>query len=131
MKIFVLFLWLVGLSFSSAATAAETAFLDGFEDLPLHKALEHMPEAGIVFDVPQGRIAEAYARAAGDLTPSEFFAFYEETLVQLGWQKGKKDSEKATFTREGENLRIEIIEVGSPMIVLFRIAPGHKEGNDR
>jgi hypothetical protein len=100
-----------------AARAADS-FVAGLEDLPLMPGLAPVEGAGLVFDDPQGRIVEAYAR--GKTSRDDVLRFYGETLPQLGWSK----SAPAEFHREGERLRIEFKEKAGELTVRFFLSPG-------
>jgi hypothetical protein len=107
---------------SLGALAGEAArFVAGLEDLPLMPGLSALEDAGLVFDTPQGRIVEAFA--AGPVTRAEVAAFYTETLPQLGWRMTGTD----TWSREGETLRMEVLEDARrrtpPLTVRFALSP--------
>ncbi len=96
-------------------------FVAGLEDLPLMPGLDAMRGAGVWFDSPQGRIVEAYA--TGPVSRGAIEAFYAETLPQLGWQ----EAESGTWLRDGEALKLEIVEPpgtrGQTPIVRFALSP--------
>ncbi len=92
-------------------------FLAGFEDVPVMPNLTVVEGAGIDFDAPSGRIAEAYA--TGKLTPKAVLEFYQTTLQQLGWQ----EVAGATFEREGETLRLDFEDSEGELTVRFRLSP--------
>lgn len=84
--------------------------------------LSEQADAGVVFDKPDGRIIERYA--SGPLSFDSVYAFYKETLPQLGWQATPATSPRhLLFEREGESLDIEFKSVGSELIAHFVIAP--------
>lgn len=116
---------------ASAAVAAErasagptvqavtSAFVSGTEDLPLMAGLREVPDRGVVFESPNGRIVEAWA--VGYLAPERVRAFYNESLPQLGWQAAGD----MRFRREGEVLTLDVLAGSAdPLAVRFRIAPG-------
>lgn len=92
-------------------------YLAGFEDLPLMPGLSIVEGAGIDFDAPSGRIAEAYA--TGNLTPGTVIEFYRATLRQLGWN----EVADAAFEREGESLRLDLEDADGEFTVWFRLSP--------
>ncbi len=96
-------------------------FVAGLEDLPLMPGLDAMRGAGVWFDSPQGRIVEAYA--TGAVTRGAIEAFYAETLPQLGW----REAEAGTWLRDGEALKLEIVEPpgirGQTPVVRFALSP--------
>ncbi len=101
--------------FNHSALAQE--FLAGFEDVPVMSGLQIIDGAGIEFDAPSGRIAEAYA--AGKLPREAVLAFYKATLQQLGW----REIDTASFEREGEMLRLSFDDSGNELTVHFRLSP--------
>ena len=96
MRALGLCLALLALAFASIATYAADAFVTGTEDLPLMPGLAIVDGAGVVFDTPQGRIVEAYAK--GTARRDAVLDFYAATLPQLGWQALSRTS----YRREGE-----------------------------
>jgi hypothetical protein len=102
------------------ALAAADAFVDGIADLPLMPGLAGMADQSLVFDKPGGRIVQAVA--AGRVTASAVRGFYADTAPQLGW----KPAGDGRFTRDGESLRIELIDAGAPggaLTVRFLVNP--------
>ena len=103
----------------SPVKAQETeAYFTGIEDLPVMPGLAEIPDAGLIFDKPSGRIVEAYAQ--GEVSEGAVLDFYQETLPQLGWLSQADNR----FAREGEELTLQIREneVGG-IVVMFRLAP--------
>jgi len=100
---------------ANRALAAD--FLAGFADLPLMPGLSAVEEAGLVFDSPSGRIAEAYA--SGETDRHTVTEFYRKTLPALGWVSKAENR----FEREGEELIIDFFEGGSGITVRFTTAP--------
>jgi hypothetical protein len=60
---------------------------------PLAEGLVELPEAGIVFDKPQGRIVQMTATHSRQITQEKLIAFYSHSLPNLGWQA--HDAEQA------------------------------------
>ena len=117
---FLLLVALAGAALDGTApAAAETTreFVEGFEDLPLMPGLANVPDAGVGFDKPDGRIIVAYARGAvGRGTVVEF---YRETLPQLGWAKDGP----AEWLREGERLAIDFLGADGDLVVRYTLSP--------
>ena len=105
------------LSMMTADRAHAAEFLAGFADLPLMPGLQAVDEAGLVFDSPSGRIAEAYA--AGAVSRQAVTEFYQSTLPALGW--AEKSANR--FEREGEELTIDFFEADAGITVRFTSAP--------
>lgn len=100
-----------------AADEAAAAFMAGVADLPLMPGLAEVPDAGVVFDKPAGRIVEAYAEGA--VSRAAVIAFYLGTLPNLGW-RAKAD---ALFQREGEVLRLGFMGDDGALVVRFTLQP--------
>src|SRR3546814_12004018 len=64
--------------------------------------LKELPDSGLVFDKPGGRIVEAFAQ--GDVTAQAVIAFYDGALPQLGW---RREAPGASL-REGERLQLNL-----------------------
>jgi hypothetical protein len=101
------------------APAAQTAaYIDQIADLPLMRGLREVPEAGMTFDKPSGRIVEAFAH--GDVSTAAVRRFYRQTLPQLGWTRLGTDA----FAREGERLTLEYMGAsGGDLTVRFTLSP--------
>ena len=101
-----------------AALAEEAAaFMAGVADLPLMPGLAEVPDAGVVFDKPAGRIVEAYAEGA--VSRAAVTAFYISTLPNLGWRA----KAEALFQREGELLRLGFMGDDGALVVRFTLQP--------
>ncbi len=101
-----------------AALAEEAAaFMAGVADLPLMPGLAEVPDAGVVFDKPAGRIVEAYAEGA--VSRAAVTAFYLGTLPNLGWRA----KAEALFQREGELLRLGFVGDDGALVVRFTLRP--------
>ena len=97
-----------------------THFLAAIEDLPLMPGLTEDANAGVNFDSPAGRIAEAIA--FGNVSARQVLDFYAAALPQLGW---RQDGD-AEFSREREILKLEFPEppkAGLPLTVRFALKP--------
>jgi len=93
------------------------SFLSSTEDMPLAPGLTELANAGLVFDVPGGRIIEAYAR--GSLRSSDVLRFYATTLPQLGWVR----ESDLLYSRESERLRLDLNPQGPTVLVHFTLSP--------
>ena len=101
----------------SAGDSPGNAYVAGIPDLPLMPGLQELPESGLVFDKPGGRIVEAFAQ--GSMTPQSVLAFYDQTLPQLGWQREKLGA----YLREGERLELDLGQDARGTTVHFRLFP--------
>ena len=102
------------------AVPVDGAFVEGIDDLPLMPGLVGIADQSLVFDKPDGRIVQAVA--TGRVRASAVRSFYADTAPQLGW----KSAGEGRFTRDGESLRIELIDAGAPggaLTVRFLVNP--------
>jgi hypothetical protein len=104
---------------------AADAFIAGTSDVPLMPGLRALSGDGTVFDVPGGRVVEAWAE--GGMAREAVLSFYGATLPQLGWTATGSDR----FRREGEVLRVEFPPQGprgarasGTLLVRFYLSPG-------
>ena len=93
------------------------AYIDRIADLPLMDGLEEVPDAGVSFDKPSGRIVEAFAHGA--LETGKVRRFYRETLPQLGWARVETD----IFAREDEKLTLDYLGKSGDLTVRFTLQP--------
>lgn len=116
---------------------ARGRFVAGISDLPLMEGLTARPEAGFVFDKPDGRIIEAVA--AGRVSAPGVADFYRQVLSQLGWRRdagaggraadgapsadGPGYREHLYFVREGERLEVSIADREGRVTVRFSLVP--------
>ena len=110
----LLCLLIPALSPGQAATQEPGRYFSELPDLPLMPGMAEMPDAGVSFDKPEGRIVEVYAQGAG--TAEEVLRFYRRALPQLGW----KAAGPRRFHREGEVLDLEVETAGG--LVTLRCA---------
>jgi hypothetical protein len=101
----------------AAGSGPGSAYVAGIPDLPLMPGLKELPESGLVFDKPGGRIVEAFAQ--GSMTPQSVIAFYDQTLPQLGWQREKLGA----YLRDGERLELDLGQDARGTTVHFRLFP--------
>lgn len=101
---------------ASAQAADQSRFIAGFDDLPLAPGLNEVPGAATLFEGPQGRLGEAYAR--GNARVEAVQDFYKRTLPQLGWNA----QSAGVYRREGEKLIIEISADGQITTVRFALS---------
>jgi hypothetical protein len=115
-----LFVFLVlGLLCMPASVHAETtAFFRSMNDIPIMPGLNEIANDDIVFDKPEGRIAEATATTAR--SRNAVLSFYNSALPQLGWDR----ADAGIFTRAGETLNIVVEESADGRLVRILISPG-------
>ena len=105
------------LSAGPAAAQDANAYFSDLPDLPVMPGLEELPEAGVSFDKPEGRIVEVYARGA--VTAEEILRFYQQTLPQLGWEAAGGER----FRREGEVLDLSFATEGGLVTLRCSLHP--------
>ncbi|CCQ75738.1 hypothetical protein [Magnetospira sp. QH-2] len=99
-------------------SARAESFLSILDDVPLMPGLSEQADAGMVFDSPQGRLAETHA--SGPVTADAVAAFYDQTLPQLGWARQGPN----LFLREGESLHLMTESTGAAVVtVRFALKP--------
>ena len=104
--------------FAFPAWAQEAGrYFSALPDLPVMPALEEVPEAGVSFDKPEGRIVEVYAE--GSAGADEVLRFYHQTLPQLGWEASGRNS----FRREGEILALDVKSDGDRLTLRCSLRP--------
>lgn len=94
-------------------------YLSTIGDVPLASGLEELPEAGFVFDKPQGRIVQLTALRDGAITQDVLMGFYKNSLPNLGWQARGAQGGILTFVRRGEILRLTF----TADLVVFDLTP--------
>jgi len=100
-----------------AGGAEPAAYVADIADLPLMAELSEVPDAGVIFDKPSGRIVEAFAH--GRVDAARVRRFYRDTLPQLGWERTGRD----TFAREDEILRIDYLGKDGDLTVRYTLQP--------
>jgi len=94
-----------------AGATESTRFVTGLGDVPVMPGLTPAEEEPLVFDKPDGRIAQTVM--TGSVDRKAILSFYNQTMPQLGWKRGPDGKGAATrFTREGEELRLEFVDTG-------------------
>ena len=101
-----------------AQEGTPVGFITALGDVPLMPGFIELPELGMRFDKPGGRIIEAFAQGVAE--KAAVLAFYGASLPQLGWDAAGP----AHFRREGEVLRLDFIAGGTVTTVRFFLSPG-------
>lgn len=111
---------MVALSVMCFAPLAEARdYLSTIGDVPLAEGLQELPDAGFVFDKPQGRIVQLTASHQAGVTQQALMAFYRDSLPNLGWQARQVAPGLLTFFRRGEILRLTF----TADLVIFDLTP--------
>jgi hypothetical protein len=117
----ILTMLLMLLAFNSGKATAAEGFISIIDDLPLMTGLVEVKGSALVFSTPQGRIAEVSVKStSGEAArPKNVVAFYALTLPQLGW----KAAGASSWVREGERLRLAVLEKNNTLIAQFSLTP--------
>lgn len=100
---------------------AETAFLPGYEDLPLPRGFTAPADQRVSFDAPTGRIVEA--AIAGPADPAAIAAFYRDALPALGW----RPDGAGAWLRDGERLTIAVAPTARGAAAAISIRPARAD----
>lgn len=87
-------------------------------DVPIKQGLVHLEDMDVVFDKPNGRIAESVFYAE-NLTADDINNFYIQALPQLGWSI----DELGNYVRDQEQLVIKTQQTGGELTVRFLLSP--------
>lgn len=79
-------------------------FVYGTKDVPLADGLIKIGEDGLNFDLDYGSIISSSYKTEQDISIIQ--KFYQETLLQMGWNLTENSSELLKFTRDNEKLTI-------------------------
>jgi len=109
-------IWIVSASFAAWAQGAPS-FLSTMGDVPLAPGLSELPNMGVTFDDPAGRIVEAFA--AGQTTRDAVTAFYRAALPGLGWA----EVGPGRYRRDKEMLLMEFVSADSGVAVRYLLSP--------
>ena len=104
--------------FCAGAQAQETQFFSGLSDIPLMEGLEELPEQGVHFDKPEGRVVEAVALMDSVAQPA-VAAYYLNTLPQFGWSRIADQD----YIRQGEKLHLSFEENEGHLFFKILISP--------
>lgn len=94
-------------------------YFENIEDIPVMPGLKEVPDQGVAFDKPDGRVVEGVAISNGGQTAQSIKEFYEKVLPQLGW-KALTGNE---YIRESEHLKIALEPHRHEILVRFTITP--------
>ena len=117
LAVFRLALLISSLGLISGVSHSGERFIIGFNDVPLMLGMTEAIESNVAFDTVQGRILVSFARSRE--SKDKIIAFYEESLIQLGW-KMKEDGQ---FVRGVEILNVDFFPDGEYLVVRFSLEP--------
>lgn len=96
----------------------EPRFLSTIVDMPLMPGFEETEADSLLFDKPDGRIAQAYA--IGGATADEYVTHYYKTVLPgFGW----KFDGAGTFIRGAERIAIESARVQGRSVIRYTLSP--------
>ncbi len=116
---FLAFLLSVLLIVAATAQAADPRFFDDLGDVPVMPGLSELSERGVVFDKPEGRIAQATALAAEGTEAAVVQRFYAEALPQFGWESAGD----GRYVREDQVLSVTERREEGRILIIFRLEP--------
>lgn len=101
--------------------AGEGRYFEALYDVPVMPGLEELPDQAMLFDKPDGRIASVVA-ASKALKEADVRAFYQETLIQMGWKKNGQNQ----YLRGGDRLSMDITSRDPLTVVHFTLEPANR-----
>ena len=116
---YVISILLVFACIGSLRAETGTLFFETLYDVPIMPGLAELTDQAVVFDKPNGRIAQVAAEVISDMSKRDVYQFYEVVLPQMGWKK--KGS--GVYAREGEKLTISVETQGQKQVFFFKVAP--------
>lgn len=84
-----------------AQTSQPAQFFSVIPDMPIMAGLTELPDQGVAFDKPEGRIIESVA-AIESGTQDTVKKYYDSVLPQLGWAK----LQEGVYVRQAERLQL-------------------------
>lgn len=103
---------------TNGRAAAPAAFFESLYDIPVMPGLEEFHDQAVLFDKPNGRIASVVA-GAPNLKPAVVQAFYDDTLIQMGWKKGPQNQ----YVRGEDRLEMSVERKPPLTVVRFTLSP--------
>lgn len=110
------------LTVCAASAQAQTRYLASMPDIPLMAQMTEIKDSRVVFDKAEGRIVEETVKAA-DIRPADVLKFYNATLPALGWTSLGVAGSLARFSRNGEQLIVNLEKLQAEGLVSFAVSP--------
>ena len=101
-----------------AANPSAATFFYALNDIPLVPGARELPDEGVSFDKPEGRIMGATA-VSETQSPEQIRSFYNRALPPLGWAAQPDGS----FVRETERLRLNIEAHEGVSVIRLQVEP--------
>ena len=98
--------------------AAKQEYVPGTEDIPVYHGFMAINDNIMAYDSVSGRIIDAVFYSE-NVPVRNVQEFYDTTLPQLGWSKQKSQ----IYERDGEKLKLNIIERSGKTLLKFTIRP--------
>lgn len=95
-------------------------FVQGSEDIPLLVSMKQIRDEGLGFDSPSGSIMSSSYESI--LSRSDIANFYKKTLPKMGWTLKVSKTDELKFSRENENLEIDLTIKKYKSIIRFLIS---------
>ncbi len=121
--LFIYIVLLLGTALPVFTQDSDSAFIEGFGDVPLMKGLTELSEERVIFDTEAGTIAETILK--GKHRSEIILKFYSESLIQLGWKKLKagNSSSRLTFIRDKHVLSLRLFASNGERSLLVHLEP--------
>jgi len=119
--VFLINIFMVPVVASDIYKVDEQQFFESLNDLPLMPGLYELIDEAVVFDKLDGRFIESQA-ASDSLSPDQIRGFYEQTLPQIGWKR----IGESTFSRQEEELQMEVKNQDGFTVVRFTVEPRYQ-----
>lgn len=103
---------------SPAAAPSAATFFYALNDIPLVPGARELPDEGVSFDKPEGRIMGATAISEIQ-TPEQIRSFYSRALPPLGWVSQPDGS----YARETERLRLNVEAHEGVSVIRLQVEP--------
>ena len=101
---------------------AETRYLASLPDIPLMPQMVELKDSRVVFDKAEGRIIEETVKVA-NISPEQVLNFYANTLPALGWAQQNGSKSLGRFSRNGEQLVVNLEKLRTEGLVAFAVSP--------
>lgn len=101
-----------------AAAPSAATFFYALNDIPLAPGARELPDEGVSFDKPEGRIMGATA-VSEIQAPEQIRSFYNRALPPLGWVSQPDGS----YVRETERLRLNVEAHEGVSVIRLQVEP--------
>lgn len=108
--------------FGATNVRAGTQYLSSLPDVPLMLQMSEIRDTDVTFDKAEGRIVQEAVRAS-NLSASQVVKFYNETLPALGWTRLSATANTSRFSRNGEQLIVNVEKLATEGLVGFAVSP--------